>query len=371
MSNLLDGNRILDQLNLDLGEEDYLEPLTILIKSINKEADLSLQGKIAVEFQIKKHLKVRSQIYKATQESSSDEISKPIFVIGLPRSGTTYLFDLLHCSNEFRGPLTWEIFQMMPIATSRYQQTYKQIKTEAELALLKTLVPKLKNIHPMKAALPEECQLITALDFRSISFSYSSKVPEYASFINNCDYSSALLWHKRFLQALETTYKPSHWLLKDPCHIQHIPEIISVYPEAKFVFIHRDPKDTIASISSLSAHLRAAFSKAIDQKEIGRNSLSFWSKAIQDFLAQRTLINESNVIDINFNEFTVNPVNSAETIFRKFKLSFDRHTREKMEVFINNKSRPKSCGFSFCWFIKFFKHVFKRRSWWKLKWKRI
>ena len=228
---------------------------------------------------------------------------------------------------------------MLPIATSRFQQTYKQMKTGAVLLLLKTLMPKLMDIHPMRAVLPEECQLITAWDFRSISFAYSSKVPKYASFINNCDYSSAMLWHKRFLQALETTYKPNHWLLKDPCHIQHIPEIISTYPEAKFVFIHRDPKDTIPSISSLSAHLRAAFSNVIDKQEIGHNSLSFWSKAIQDFLAQRTLINESNVIDINFNELIVNPINSAETIFKKFKLNFDHQTREKMEVFINNKSQ--------------------------------
>ena len=322
-----------------MGEDTYREPLSILLKDYENHSNLTRLGSLSVQRGLVKTLESRGRLFQFINNNNLEEPSSPIIVSGLPRSGTTYLFDLLHCSNEFRGPLTWEIFQMMPIATSRYQQTYKQIKTEAELALLKTLVPKLKNIHPMKAALPEECQLITALDFRSISFSYSSKVPEYASFINNCDYSSALLWHKRFLQALETTYKPNHWLLKDPCHIQHISEIISVYPEAKFVFIHRDPKDTIASISSLSAHLRAAFSNTVDQKEIGRNSLSFWSKAIQDFLAQRTLINESNVIDINFNEFIVNPVNSAETIFRKFKLSFDRHTREKMEVFINNKSQ--------------------------------
>tara|TARA_B100000809_G_scaffold55315_1_gene51134 strand:- start:2002 stop:3108 length:1107 start_codon:yes stop_codon:yes gene_type:complete len=333
---------LLNKVNLPLGEETYREPLSILLKDYENHSNLTRLGSLSVQRGIVKTLESRGRLFQFINNNNLAEPSTPIIVSGLPRSGTTYLLDLLHCSDELRGPLTWEIFQMMPLATSPYQQAYKKIKTEAELALLKTLVPKLKNIHPMKAVLPEECQLITALDFRSISFSYSSRVPEYASFINNCDYSSALLWHKRFLQALETTSKPNYWLLKDPCHIQHISEILNTYPEAKFVFIHRHPKDTIASISSLSAHLRSAFSKSIDKHEIGQGALSFWAKAIENFLDQRTLINESNMIDINFNEFINNPFGLTETIFKKFKLNLDAHTRAKIEAFINKSQLRKS-----------------------------
>ncbi len=336
---MFDIDSLLNKINLPLGEESYREPLSILLKDYKNHSNLSRLGSLSVQRVIIKTLESRGRLFQFINNNDLGEPSTPIIVSGLPRSGTTYLFGLLHCSDEFRAPLTWEIFQMMPLATSPYQQAYKQIKTEAKLLLLKALLPKLMNIHPMKAVLPEECQLITALDFRSISFAYSSRVPEYESFINNCDYSSAMLWHKRFLQALETTYKPTYWLLKDPCHIQHISEIVSAYPEAKFVFIHRDPKDTIASISSLSTHLRSAFSKSIDKQEIGQGALSFWAKAIEDFLDQQTLINESHMIDINFNEFINNPIGSAETIFKKFKLNFDDHTRAKMEDFINNKSR--------------------------------
>ena len=330
---------LLNKVSLPLGEDTYIEPLSILLKDYENHSNLTRLGSLSVQKSIVDKLKFRGQLFQFANNNNLEEPSTPIVVSGLPRSGTTFLFDLLHCSDEFRGPLTWEIFQMMPIAASRYQQTYKQLKTEAVLLLMRALVPKLMSIHPMKAVLPEECQLITALDFRSISFAYSSKVPEYESFINNCDYTSAMLWHKRFLQALETTCKPNHWLLKDPCHIQHISEIINTYPKAKFIFIHRHPKDAIASISSLSTHLRTAFSNTIDKQEIGQHSLSFWSKAIEDFLAQRTLINESNVIDINFNEFIDSPINSTETILKKFNLNIDRHTRAKMELFINSKSR--------------------------------
>ena len=191
----------------------------------------------------------------------------------------------------------------------------------------------------MKSSLPEECQLITALDFKSISFAYSARVPNYQNFIGHCDYSSAFMWHKRFLQAMETTRKPNYWLLKDPCHIQHIEEILNTYPDAKFVFIHRNPIEVIGSISSLAFSLRSAFSKRVDNFGLGKESLSFWGDASKEFLSQRRQIPESNMVDINFLNFTSDPIGSIETIFRKFNLDLNQETREKMLSFAEQKTQ--------------------------------
>ena len=245
----------------------------------------------------------------------------------------------MYCFEEFRGPLTWELFEMMPVAKSKYHRAYKQVKTELRLALFKALVPNLMNIHHMKSNLPEECQLITALDFKSISFAYSARVPNYQNFIGHCDYSSAFMWHKRFLQAMETTTKPSYWLLKDPCHIQHIEEILNVYPDAKFIFIHRNPIEVIGSISSLTFNLRSAFSKKVDNVELGKESLSFWGNASKEFLKQRRQLPESNMVDITFLDFTSDPIGSIEAIFRKFNLDLNQETREKMLSFAEQKSQ--------------------------------
>jgi len=336
---LIDLDSVLKKINLPLGEDDFKEPLSILLDDYSNASNLNRLGALTFENGIKEKLKARAKLLNFVNSNNLEEPSSPIIISGLPRSGTTYLFDLMYCFEEFRGPLTWELFEMMPVAKSKYHRAYKQVKTELRLALFKALVPNLMNIHHMKSNLPEECQLITALDFKSISFAYSARVPNYQNFIGHCDYSSAFMWHKRFLQAMETTTKPSYWLLKDPCHIQHIEEILNVYPDAKFIFIHRNPIEVIGSISSLTFNLRTAFSKRVDNVELGKESLSFWGNASKEFLTQRRQIPESNMVDINFLSFTSDPIGSIETIFRKFNLDLNQETRKKMLSFAEQKTQ--------------------------------
>ena len=330
---------VLKKINLPLGEDDFKEPLSILLHDYSNASSLNRLGALTFENGIKEKLRARAQLLDFVNSNNLEEPSSPIIISGLPRSGTTYLFDIMYCSEIFRGPLTWELFEMMPVARSQYQRAYKQLKTELRLALFRALVPRLMNIHHMKSNLPEECQLITALDFKSISFAYSARVPNYKHFIGHCDYSSAFMWHKRFLQAMETTIKPSYWLLKDPCHIQHIEEILNTYPNAKFVFIHRSPIEVIGSISSLTYTLRSAFSKSVDCIDLGKESLSFWGHASKEFLSQRRQIPASNMIDINFHDFTNNPIEITEAIFTKFNIGLSKETREKMLSFAKQKTQ--------------------------------
>ncbi len=336
---MIDIDSVLKKINLPLGEDDFKEPLSILLDDYSNASNLNRLGTLTFENGIKEKLRARAKLLDFVNSNNLEEPSSPIIISGLPRSGTTYLFDIMYCSEIFRGPLTWELFEMMPVARSQYQRAYKQIKTELRLALFRALVPKLMNIHHMKSNLPEECQLITALDFKSISFAYSARVPNYQRFIGHCDYSSAFIWHKRFLQAMETTKKPSYWLLKDPCHIQHIEEILNVYPNAKFVFIHRSPIEVIGSISSLTFNLRSAFSKRIDRIGLGKESLSFWSEASKKLLLQRCQIPSSNMVDIDFLDFTHDPIGVIESIFRNFNIDSNKETREKMLSFTEQKTQ--------------------------------
>jgi hypothetical protein len=137
---------------------------------------------------------------------------------------------------DYRGPLTWEIFHPLPLATTKRQIKARIRRTNFDLRMIRTAVPDFDIMHPLHAELPEECQLITTFDLRSINYAYMARVPNYENYIKTCNFSSAMLWHSRFLRALEKNNKPDTWLLKDPWHIQHIPEFLSTYPKACFVF---------------------------------------------------------------------------------------------------------------------------------------
>ena len=91
----------------------------------------------------------------------------------------------------------------------------------------RTIIPKLRAMHHIRGETPEECMLIATMNIRSIVYLCMADVPEYAEYLKSCSFESVFLWHKRFLQVLEMTERPKRWLLKDPSHIGHIPEILS------------------------------------------------------------------------------------------------------------------------------------------------
>ena len=134
MSNVINGEKLLESLNQNLGEDDYQEPLNILIDSLNKEANLTYLGKLAAEYQIKKHLSVRGQIYQKSRSIPNAIISKPVFVIGLPRSGTTYLFNLLSLDPNHRSPLFWEMMNPLPLCNpGSFAEKKRIIREEKKL----------------------------------------------------------------------------------------------------------------------------------------------------------------------------------------------------------------------------------------------
>ncbi len=155
MSNLLNADKLLQSLSLDLGEDDYEEPLHVLIKSLNEEANLTYFGKLACEYQIKKHLTVRGQIFQKSRSLPNSKISRPIFVIGLPRSGTTFLFNLLSLDPDHRSPLFWEMMNPLPLCKSgSITEKIRVMRSRAILFSKNRFISKLDDMHAISSRRP-------------------------------------------------------------------------------------------------------------------------------------------------------------------------------------------------------------------------
>ena len=127
-----------------LGEDDYTEPLNILIDSANRHNKFNLFGSIAFKDQLKDRLKVRSELYKFVKNHDLPEPSDMIFVTGLPRSGTTFLFNLLALDSNHRSPKYWEIMHPLPLVKTDKQKQYRQRKINMQLKLARTIIPNLE-----------------------------------------------------------------------------------------------------------------------------------------------------------------------------------------------------------------------------------
>jgi len=324
-----------------LGEDDYTEPLDILINSANKNNSFNLYGTYAFKNQLKDRLRMRSKLHDFMKEKVLPTPADPIFVTGLPRSGTTFLFNLLALDSNHRSPRYWEIMSPLPLTKSDFDIKKREWKVNAELKFARTIIPKLRHMHHIRAQTPEECELLATINVRSFVYMCMANVPEYVEYLKDCSFESVFIWHKKFFQMLELTGRPKRWLLKDPSHIGHIPEILKIYPNARFINIHRSPMESIASFCSLTKNIRSAFSKNVDPEQIGSVILDFWQHSLNKGMVEKHKLSDQQILDVSYSNFIANPLSTIKNIYNRFGLDIDIETENKMEQYLINQRNIK------------------------------
>jgi len=245
----------------DFGSDDsWREGLALLCDGLVTEARLNDLGVEIALLDLIRPLVSRLQITKWRKENpavATQAISRPIFIVGQPRTGTTILFDLLAQDPDLRPPLTWEVDNPYPLPSPDTYDTDPRIaEAQASIEMSEQIVPGLLAFHPMGALLGQECVRITAGQFASMIFSVQYRLPTYYRWLlYNADYRPVYRYHRTFLQHLQSGV-PGQWLLKSPAHLWQLDALAAEYPDALIVQNHRDPLNVISSISALTHHLR-------------------------------------------------------------------------------------------------------------------
>src|SRR5213595_2188310 len=272
----------------DFGEGDFFEALSRLLESCQDEARLNLIGKIALKTDVLETLSARLQMERDRQlypNIARQEIREPLFIVGLPRSGTSVLHRLLGADPEHRSPLMWEVRSPSPPARDDEKRRIQRATQSCNF--FNWLVPTFRYVHTVGAEVPQECVSLMTPTFMSDQFDAMYYVPPYRAWFFGQDLRPAYQYHRRFLQHLQFRRAAHRWILKAPTHMFAIPALLSVYPDALFVRTHRTPIDAMASVSSLVTILRSAFSDAVDPFIACREAIHYWSETLQKFLHER------------------------------------------------------------------------------------
>ena len=226
----------------------------------------------------------RFLVEKAMAENTAildEPIDGPVFIIGMPRSGTTILQALLYRDSAHRSPLCWECLLPYPAPTPETYRDNPRINTiRKEFDIMFKLVPDLRMKHYMAADAPQECVGITALNFCSYQYLAQVNLPSYDRWLaNGADQLQNFRWHKRFLQFLQSGgIRPVRWLLKSPLHVIRVKELFDVYPDARIVMPHREPSTFIASVASLIGSTRSLYTDHHDPIQIGQELVKTWGR---------------------------------------------------------------------------------------------
>jgi hypothetical protein len=240
----------------DFGSDDWREPFQVLVKSMEEDAELNLMGRLMTRSEILQLLCARLQIedwYKRHPEIDDEEIIAPIFVVGQGRSGTSFLVNVLGANPDNGAMPQWQATFPCPPPEQEHLDDDPRIERADKLIRQWVRVcPTLESMHEFGGRIPLECMQILALSFRSSSwFVALGQAASYEAYIARQDMTPALEYHKRVLKLLQWKNPRKHWVLKDPMHLYRMPFMLKFYPDARFVWPHRDPVRALASIVSM------------------------------------------------------------------------------------------------------------------------
>jgi hypothetical protein len=315
----------------DFGGGDFFEGLSRLIDSCQRESQLNLIGRIVLRADLVRTLCSRLFIQrdrKAYPSIVRQEIREPLFIVGLPRSGTTLLHTLLALDPEHRVPLTWEV--MTPSPPTRDNERRRIQRAISSCNCFNWLAPTFRQVHPVGAELPQECVSLMAPTFMSDQFDAMYYVPSYRAWFFRQDLRPAYEYHRHFLQHLQVRRNARRWVLKAPTHMFALPTLLAVYPDALFVQTHRAPLDAMASVSSLITILRRVFSNAVDPQTVCREAIDYWSKTLDKFLQERGRLAEHRVCDVNYTEIRRDPLLVVRRIYAHFGWSLSQKVEQRM-----------------------------------------
>ena len=300
----------------DFGGGDFFEGISRLLDSCQREAQLNLIGRIVLRADLIRILCSRLFIQrdrKAYPSIVRQEIREPLFIVGLPRSGTTVLHTLLASDPDHRVPLTWEV--MTPSPPTHDNEKRRIQRAISSCNCFNWLAPTFRQVHPVGAELPQECVSLMAPTFMSDQFDAMYYVPSYRAWFFRQDLRPAYEYHRRFLQHLQVRQNARRWVLKAPTHMFALPSLLDVYPDALFVQTHRAPLDAMASVSSLITILRRVFSDAVDPLTVCREAIDYWSKTLAKFLQERAVLAEHRICDVDYVEIHRDPLAVVRRIY--------------------------------------------------------
>jgi hypothetical protein len=310
----------------DFGVDDYTDGLVVLLQSYARDAGLTPLGRKATRAGLRGALAARLVAeagWAANPEHRAVPIERPIFVTGLPRSGTTALHRLLTADPGHQGLELWlaEVPQPRPGRDSwAANPVYQRI--QAGYAQHHVEHPEFMGVHYIAADTVEECWQLLRQTMRSVAFECLAQLPTYSSWLAGQDWTGPYRRHRRTLQLIGLHDVGRRWVLKNPSHLFALDALLAAYPDALIVQTHREPSEVIGSMCSLAAQATDGWSTTFHDTIIGAGQLELWARGLREFAAARARRDPAQFLDVEYADFTADPVAAVESVYAGFGLPY-------------------------------------------------
>jgi hypothetical protein len=321
----------------DFGTDDdnYVEALSVLLESYRRDADLTELGSKMSRFFLRNALVARllsEASWKQHPGYVDVPVTAPMFVTGLPRTGTTALHRLLCGDPRHQGLELWlaEFPQPRP-PRETWPQNPVFAQLDARFKKAHEENPDYTGLHYMTADEVEECWQLLRQSVHSVSYETLAHVPTYAQWLARQDWTPPYQRHRRNLQLIGLNDPEKRWVLKNPSHLFALDALFATYPDALVIQCHRPAETIMASMCSLSQHTTQGWSNTFVGPTIGADELDTWARGLQRFNAVRATQNPAQFCDVDYATLIRDPIGTVANIYQHFGIELSDDARAAIE----------------------------------------
>jgi hypothetical protein len=333
----------------DFGDDDWREPFEILVRAVEEEADLHFFGRLWTRQDFILLLETRLKIeatYKANPEIEDVVIDRPVFITGMPRSGTSILFELLAQDERFLAPANWEyVLPCPPPEAATYRTDPRVPRAHDLITQMCRVAPNYQTMHELGAWIPNECGVSMRLSFLSQHLTAYFQVPTYTNWLFGADQTPAYRYHKRLLKLLQWKNPRENWLLKDPAHQSFLPTLFEVFPDARVIVTHRDPLKAQGSVTNLlGTHYWMRSDKPFDARAFEQLLTPEGTAARLDKMIdwiENGSVPADQIAHGRYADLVAAPLPTLEQLYGDLGIPFTQHAREEVEAYLKHKPKGK------------------------------
>jgi len=334
----------------EFGDESFREPLRRMLHAFETEAGLNESGRIAQRERtiglLVNRLRVEEYL-RRHPEVRDEKIHAPIVIAGLPRTGTTMLHRVISQDPGIFAALWYELRNPAPFPGSDFRQDDPRIPDAvAQVKAILDGVPELASIHPWDPVGADEEIMLLEYTFLSTMPASAAHVPEFGSWVERQDQRPAYRYLERLLHFLQWQKRQAgrradRWVLKAPYHLAFVDVLFEVFPDAVVVQTHRDPLETIPSISSMTYALWRLAADDPDPVAVGRQWGDWFRRALHRCLELRDARYPDRFVDVWYKDALRDPIGEVRRIYAFAERELSPEAEAGMRRWLRDNARDK------------------------------
>jgi hypothetical protein len=327
----------------DWGDARFKETLEALLNSVNQEGKLTFFGRFSLRQFLIGNLcsRLRTiEVLKRFPEIQQQKIHHPVFITGWHRTGTTHLHNLLALHPNLRAPLFWELRHPCPTLNPKTADSRRLVRSvRLDGKIHSYLAPEFRAIHALEAERPEECLHLFDKACAGTTSFFMTEAKSFAWWLLDHGIQHGYDFYKIQLQLLNWLRPGRQWVLKWPYHLWHLESLLKTFPDATVIHLHRDPCQSIPSVSSLAAAASAPFCESIDAAALGEFWLDYCKAGLIRGLKARQKTGVNQIIDIRYPDLKEDPLTVIDQIQNTIRLDNDATWSNTLKI--NSKTTVK------------------------------